>query len=434
MSEQAALLPSGVFPEHHIEMAKGSADVPFPREESLEDMSTNVCLAPVLGRPSKLNHEGGSSSSTLLIQHIQDLLTSVAATEEGSARGMEFASRQTGRLINACWPRFTGSLIWFSNSANDLNRLPTDILLELLTFLPHLEILKISICSLAFAVPQPALKGTQSLPRAAMERMNMPTMLLSREDPKNIWLRSAPVSQMVRCLVVREPHGLFGGSEFSLFVQDFTRGNEILLLMATRTLNGFNIFNVSRGFQRGRLRKGSGNYVGSLESDALRIDHVILDATGSTELGALSFRRQGGHTNTWFEGPQPRKCYLSLPLLDKARCPVKVDAPRPGSMATGLSAPLRQHLKQGTDTPPNSFVVKTREPVFDNHTNSYRLNFHGRVTVPSIKNLQIVHEDDPSDTLCQFGKTSQHRFHLDFKRPFNALQAFCVALSSFSHH
>jgi hypothetical protein len=424
MSEQTALLPSGVFPGHHIEMAKGSGDVPFPREESLQDMSTNVCVAPALGRTLQMNKKG-SSSSILLIQHMQDLLASVAATEEGSVRGMEFASRQTHRLVHKSWPLWSGGLIWFSNSANDLNRLPTDIILELLSFLPHLEILKISICSLGFAVPQPALKGTQSLPRAAMQLMTMPTMRLSREDPKNIWLRSAPGSQMVRCLVVREPHGLFGASEFSLFVQDFTRGNEILLLMATRTLNGFNVFNVSRGFQRGRLRKGSGNYVGSLESDALRIDHVILDATGSNELGALSFRRQGGHTNTWFEGPQPRNCFLSLPLLDKARCPVAVH---------GLLLPLRQHLKQGTETPPNSFVVRTREPVFDNHTNSYRLNFHGRVTVPSIKNLQIVHDDDPSDTLCQFGKTSQHRFHLDFKRPFNALQAFCVALSSFSHH
>ena len=100
----------------------------------------------------------------------------------------------------------------------------------------------------------------------------------------------------------------------------------------------------------------------------------------------------------------------------------------------GLLAPLRSHLKNRTEVPESTFVVKTREPHFDAYTNSYRLNFHGRVTVPSIKNLQIVHDDYPDETLCQFGKTGKDRFHLDFCRPFTAFQAFCVALASFSHH
>ena len=445
MSEQASYMPSGIFPEeqdyHHIEITKGSGlATSSPREKPVDDngISTDEHKAlpseRVTSPPLNLE-EDNYNRSTLLVHHIQDLMASTAASDEGSVRGLELASRQTRRLVHKSWPAFTGGLIWFSNSANSFNQLPVDVVLELLTFLPHLEVLKLSLCAQAFAVPQPVLKGTQSLSRAAIDRIDLPSMRLSREDPKNIWLRCAPGLQMVRCLVVREPRSFLGGFEFSLYVQDFTRGNEILLLMATRTLNGFNIFNVSRGYQRGRLRKGSGNFVGSLVSDALRIDHVILDATGTAELGALSYRRRGEHfSSTWFEGPQPRKCFFSLPLLDKARCPVKVNAPRPGSAASGLLHPLRQHLKLGTDTPSNSFIVKTRDPVFDNQTSSYRLNFHGRVTVPSIKNLQIVHEDDPTETLCQFGKTSQHRFHLDFKRPFNALQAFCVALSSFSHH
>jgi tubby-related protein 1 len=100
----------------------------------------------------------------------------------------------------------------------------------------------------------------------------------------------------------------------------------------------------------------------------------------------------------------------------------------------GLKNPLRAHLTSGVETPEGTFLVKTREPVFDAYTNSYRLNFSGRVTVPSIKNLQIIHDDYPNETLCQFGKTDKNRFHLDFRRPFNAFQAFCIALASFSHH
>ena len=65
---------------------------------------------------------------------------------------------------------------------------------------------------------------------------------------------------------------------------------------------------------------------------------------------------------------------------------------------------------------------------------NYRLNFHGRVTVPSVKNFQLVDPRDVNDVICQFGKVDDDRFHLDFKGPLNAYQAFCIALAQFSHY
>lgn len=50
----------------------------------------------------------------------------------------------------------------------------------------------------------------------------------------------------------------------------------------------------------------------------------------------------------------------------------------------------------------NMFPLKTREPTFAN--GNYRLNFHGRVTVPSVKNFQLVSPHDDGHTVCQFGK------------------------------
>ena len=38
--------------------------------------------------------------------------------------------------------------------------------------------------------------------------------------------------------------------------------------------------------------------------------------------------------------------------------------------------------------------LSNKTPVWNDDTQSYVLNFHGRVTQASVKNFQIVHEDD----------------------------------------
>jgi tubby-related protein 1 len=44
----------------------------------------------------------------------------------------------------------------------------------------------------------------------------------------------------------------------------------------------------------------------------------------------------------------------------------------------------------------------------------------------------LVPEDEPEKELLAFGKVSTDGFVLDFEYPFSALQAFALALSSFS--
>lgn len=140
-------------------------------------------------------------------------------------------------------------------------------------------------------------------------------------------------------------------------------------------------------------------------------------------------------------------CAILLPTLNKNSvphaCPVG-----------GLLQPLQANLVHGSDLPANSIMFKTKEPAFDPLASCYRLNFHGRVTQPSIKNFQLIRnvrtqptnvslhltkngqiptDVDNDEVVCQFGRIDQDRFHLDFRRPFNALQAFCVALDMLTH-
>ncbi|CAF0991083.1 unnamed protein product [Rotaria sordida] len=79
----------------------------------------------------------------------------------------------------------------------------------------------------------------------------------------------------------------------------------------------------------------------------------------------------------------------------------------------------------------NLLELHNKTPVWHQETQSYVLNFHGRVTQASVKNFQIVHDDDQDYTCMQFGRVSDDVFTCDFKYPLCAVQAFGIALSSF---
>ena len=75
--------------------------------------------------------------------------------------------------------------------------------------------------------------------------------------------------------------------------------------------------------------------------------------------------------------------------------------------------------------------LHNKTPVWNDDTQSYVLNFHGRVTQASVKNFQIVHESDPEYVIMQFGRVAEDVFTMDYRYPMCALQAFGIALSSF---
>lgn len=79
----------------------------------------------------------------------------------------------------------------------------------------------------------------------------------------------------------------------------------------------------------------------------------------------------------------------------------------------------------------NIVELRNKTPVWNDDTQSYVLNFHGRVTQASVKNFQLVHDSDPEYIVMQFGRTAEDVFTMDFRYPLCALQAFAIALSSF---
>ncbi|KAF5400492.1 hypothetical protein PHET_05986 [Paragonimus heterotremus] len=79
----------------------------------------------------------------------------------------------------------------------------------------------------------------------------------------------------------------------------------------------------------------------------------------------------------------------------------------------------------------NLMELHNKNPVWNEDTQSYVLNFYGRVTQASVKNFQIVHDADVNYVIMQFGRVAEDLFTMDYAYPMCALQAFGIALSSF---
>ncbi|ORX48968.1 Tub-domain-containing protein [Piromyces finnis] len=75
-------------------------------------------------------------------------------------------------------------------------------------------------------------------------------------------------------------------------------------------------------------------------------------------------------------------------------------------------------------------VLYNKSPQWNEETQSYVLNFNHRVRIASVKNFQIVNNDDLDYIIMQFGKKKKNIFTLDFRYPFSALLAFAIALTS----
>lgn len=83
-------------------------------------------------------------------------------------------------------------------------------------------------------------------------------------------------------------------------------------------------------------------------------------------------------------------------------------------------------------------VLKNKSPRWHEQLQCWCLNFHGRVTVASVKNFQLVAsaEDgvagpEHEKIILQFGKVGKDLFTMDYRYPISAFQAFAICLSSF---
>lgn len=86
--------------------------------------------------------------------------------------------------------------------------------------------------------------------------------------------------------------------------------------------------------------------------------------------------------------------------------------------------------------PSSDAPLVTKEPEWNSQAKQKQLDFKGRVTLPSVKNFQLVSESADAPTprggvKMTFGRVGKDAFNLDYTAPLSAMQAFGIALSIF---
>ena len=235
----------------------------------------------------------------------------------------------------------------------------------------------------------------------------------------------------VQCLITRDRSGITA-KMYPTYELRLESTDTPMLLAKKMNLNrtsNYHLFDLTRGSasSKSMFTKNSGNFIGKLRArDMQRTEYVLLNAaaTEREEIAGFMFDRVDVMTSIT-EGSQPRKLLIVIPPLDARGVPI------PNRVAIGdeeIGSIINVLRYPGRTT--GLHLLQTKEPTYIN--GNYRLNFRGRVKIPSVKNFQIVSVDNVDNILVQFGKIGDDRFHLDFKAPFNAMQAFALALSQFN--
>jgi hypothetical protein len=203
--------------------------------------------------------------------------------------------------------------------------------------------------------------------------------------------------------------------------------------------------------------QGSNAYVGKLRSDFLGTNFTVYDSqpphNGAKPSNGKASRRfaskqispqvpagnfEVGHVSYKFnllKSRGPRRMVSTL------RCP----SPSPSSSSAGLSSDQKpcdvtKIMKKPNKDGSSLTILKNKAPRWHEHLQCWCLNFHGRVTVASVKNFQLVATVDQSQpsgkgdeetVLLQFGKVGDDTFTMDYRQPLSAFQAFAICLTSF---
>ena len=236
-------------------------------------------------------------------------------------------------------------------------------------------------------------------------------------------------SDFIQCVIVRDRSGFQAkiSPSYELRLQET---NKILILAKKMNMNrtsNYHLFDMTKSQAGAVLTKKSANYLGKLRArNTQRTEYLLVnDAPDRQEVAGFLFDRADSMMDAR-EGIRPRKLTVIIPPLSSEglSLPHLVKDNEPESSITDM---LRSPLSSDKH---GMHIFESKEPAFVN--GNFRLNFRGRVSVPSIKNFQIVSDFDIDHIVLQFGKVNDDRFHLDFKTPFNAFQAFALALSQFN--
>ncbi|XP_024659204.1 uncharacterized protein si:dkey-220f10.4 [Maylandia zebra] len=264
----------------------------------------------------------------------------------------------------------------------------------------------------------------------ASESNERPTSPISVEDLEKFALRPAPRDVTIQCRVTRDRRGMEKGIYPTYYLHMEKEDGKRVFLMAGRKRKKCKTSNYLISTDPTNLSRDTNSYIGKLRSNVLGTKFTVYDGGENPEkkpfikecesvrqeLAAICYE-----TNVLgFKGPRKMTVLIPGMLENDERVVI-----RPKN---DLETLLTRHANGNTD---KLVTLVNKSPSWNEQTQSYVLNFHGRVTQASVKNFQIIHPDNEDYIVMQFGRIAEDVFSMDYSFPMCALQAFAITLSSF---
>ncbi|KAM3858806.1 tubby-related protein 3 [Diretmus argenteus] len=255
--------------------------------------------------------------------------------------------------------------------------------------------------------------------------------LIDLDNLEEFVLRPAPRGVTVKCRITRDKKGMDRGLYPTYFMHMEREDGRRVFLLAGRKRKKSKTSNYLISVDATDLSREGESFMGKLRSNLMGTKFTVYDngtnpcknpgtlleeSNTRQELAAICYE-----TNVLgFKGPRKMTVIIPGMNMNFERVPV-----RPNNEQESLLSKWQNHSLD------NLIELHNKAPVWNDDTQSYVLNFHGRVTQASVKNFQIVHGNDPDYIVMQFGRVAEDIFTLDFNYPMCALQAFAIGLSSF---
>ncbi|XP_062838094.1 tubby-related protein 3 isoform X1 [Anolis carolinensis] len=250
------------------------------------------------------------------------------------------------------------------------------------------------------------------------------------ENLEEFVLRPAPCGVTVKCRITRDKKGMDRGLFPTYYMHLEREDDRKVFLLAGRKRKKSKTSNYLISIDPTDLSREGGSFIGKLRSNLMGTKFTVYDH------GVSPIKAQGLVEKAHTRHEMAAICYETNVLGFKG--PRKMSVIIPGMNLNHERIPIRprnEHesllAKWQNKDMDNLIELHNKAPIWNDDTQSYVLNFHGRVTQASVKNFQIVHENDPDYIVMQFGRVAEDIFTLDFNYPMCALQAFAIGLSSF---
>lgn len=261
-------------------------------------------------------------------------------------------------------------------------------------------------------------------------------------DRRTFVNRPAPRSSgVVQCQIVREKSSIFNMyPEYRLYLKGDPRngskasGGLGAFLLAARRRKKSKTSNYVISLDEEDKSRHSNTYCGKVRSNFIGTEFTIFDKgmshseaekAGET-VGPHSLRQELGfctYESNILGAKGPRKMHVLLPKVheDDSREEIRPANEEEDGLRKTQEEPSTRH---------KTMLLHNKPPKWNDKVAAFVLNFNGRVTLASVKNFQLVLEEDEEDVVLQFGKVGKDEFTMDYRWPMSPLQAFGICLGS----